>query len=118
LRGFGYGLAVKPRISLLPQDCIKPRAHWARLVADVVTGKLDVRAADTKLPAKSQSRNPSPLKASLKRLMKSKSNQMKPSLECAEEELHFLEKNLTKRASALPSLKEFIDALKQFDAQL
>ena len=33
------------------------------------------------------------------------------------EELHFLEKNLTERASVLPSLKEFIDALKQFDAQ-
>ena len=33
------------------------------------------------------------------------------------EELHFLEKNLAERASAVPSLKEFIDALKQLDAQ-
>ena len=32
------------------------------------------------------------------------------------EELHFLEKNLTERASVVPSLKEFIEALKQLDA--
>jgi hypothetical protein len=31
LRSFGYGLAAKPRISLLPQDCVRPRAPRARL---------------------------------------------------------------------------------------